>query len=47
MVNTVVYSVILMIEAFVNDSFGSLISYVCLLGTVLALFYIFRKGTGY
>lgn len=47
MVNTVVYSVIDLINAFLNDSLGNLIAYVCLLGTVLALFFMFRRGTGW
>lgn len=47
MINTIIYSVIDLIEVFLADSFGSIFSYVCLLGTILALFFMFRRGTGW
>ena len=47
MVNTIVYTVIDMLDVFINDTLGNVISYVCLLGTILALFFLFRRGTGW
>lgn len=47
MVNTIIYTVIYMLDAYLSDSLGNILAYVCLLGTVLALFYMFRRGTGW
>ena len=47
MIKSMVYTVIDMIDIFVHDDLGNIISFVCLFGTILALFFFFRRGTGW
>lgn len=46
MIDQVISSVFGLIDAYLADSLGSLFAYVCLLGSVLALFQLFRRGSG-